>query len=250
MTTARTTLLVAVITLLCGAQLAPVAAASQLLDRNASDVGLEVDRSGAALVTYRVHGSIRHVVASGAVNALAPTTTRPQVAFRLAYGSGVKPFGNTCKPFKPALAWLVTACRAADGSAWAVQSWQRRLPNYGTTPNQDQAAWELRLSHWSGELSQLTIRFGWAYHRYQQLYGTLTYLGNPVHGFRSTPSGEPLDTFGRNLYLDTLDSAYGQGWKRENSFLTHKSGGFCYGFYRHGPRPSGAGTRYRATVIG
>ena len=25
---------------------------------------------------------------------------------------------------------------------------------------------------------------------------------------------------------------------------------FCYGFYPHGDRPSGTGTRYRATVIG
>ena len=45
--------------------------------------------------------------------------------------------------------------------------------------------------------------------------------------------------------------AYGSGWKRENSFLTHKpSGGFCYGFYPHGAHPVGNGKRYRATVIG
>jgi hypothetical protein len=62
---------------------------------------------------------------------------------------------------------------------------------------------------------------------------------------------EPLDTFGRNLYVDTMDSAYGKGWKRENSFLMHKgTGKFCYGFYSHGSRPAGAGTRYRATIIG
>ena len=41
------------------------------------------------------------------------------------------------------------------------------------------------------------------------------------------------------------------GWKRENSFLTHRpKGSFCYGFYPHGNRPVGAGAKYRATVIG
>ncbi len=72
-----------------------------------------------------------------------------------------------------------------------------------------------------------------------------------MHGFASTSTGNPLDTFGRNLYLDTFNSAYGAGWKRENSFLMHKGNGkFCYGFYRHGDRPEGDGERYRATIIG
>ena len=71
-------------------------------------------------------------------------------------------------------------------------------------------------------------------------------------GFRSTSGGNPLDTFGRNVvYLDTFDSAYGAGWKRENSFLTHNpTGAFCYGLYPHGAHPAGKGTKYRATVEG
>ena len=53
-----------------------------------------------------------------------------------------------------------------------------------------------------------------------------------MHGFHSTSTGNPLDSYGRNLYLDTLDSHYGTGWRRENSFLAHgPSGMFCYGFY-------------------
>ena len=68
---------------------------------------------------------------------------------------------------------------------------------------------------------------------------------------RSTPDGQPLDTFGRNLYVDTLDSVYGAGWKRENSFLTHTgTGAFCYSVNPHGAHPSGKGTAYRATIIG
>jgi hypothetical protein len=53
------------------------------------------------------------------------------------------------------------------------------------------------------------------------------------------------------VYVDTFGSSYGAGWKRENSFLTHRSKGtFCYGFYPHGSHPTGRGTKYRATVIG
>jgi hypothetical protein len=145
----------------------------------------------------------------------------------------------------------VTACTAPDGSHWALQSWQRALPVYGAAPTAKQAAWELRLSHWTGAAAQLRVRLNWAYGRFHHLFGTLTYRGRPVHGFRSTPAGQPLDTFGRNVYLDTLDSAYGAGWRRENGFLTHLgSGAFCYGLFPHDGRPSGAGQRYRATVSG
>ena len=62
------------------------------------------------------------------------------------------------------------------------------------------------------------------------------------------------------MYLDTLNSAYGPGWRRENSFLVHTGTGvFCYGLYPHDPypgypavgrRPEGKGERYRATAIG
>jgi hypothetical protein len=199
------------------------------------------------------------VLAWGALNAIAPSRSRRQVEFKVDYSGGWgtfrrnvwQSFRNACVPARPALHWIVTACRAPNGSTWALQSWQRELPNYGVRPSRARSAWELRLSHWRGPLSRLTVRFGWAYHRFQRLYGRLTYLGRAVHGFYSTRSGRPLDSFGRNVYVDTFDSAYGPGWRRENSFLTHvRTGGFCYGFYPHGTRPSGQGKRYRATVIG
>jgi hypothetical protein len=239
--------------------LAPAAGASQLIDRNAQNVYLAVDRGGMALLTYRKDDTVRHVLAWGAVNAVAPSPDQRQVAFRLDYSGGWgtfrklawKTFVNACTPVQVPLAWVVTACQAPDGSFWAVQSWQRTLPDYGITPSPAQAAWELRLSHWTGDLPALTIRFGWSYRRFEQIYGVFTYAGTPVFGFHATPNGQPLDTFGRNIYVDTLNSAYGPGWYRENSFLTHTgTGGFCYGFYPHGSRPSGVGERYRATVIG
>ena len=234
--------------------------ASQLVDRNAIGVKLQVNRRGQALLTYYARGQVRHVLAWGAVNAVPPTAGRPQTAFRLDYSGGWgtyrrdvwKTFRNVCRPYSgPVLAWFVTACTAPDGSHWALQAWQRELPNYGIAPTGVQASWELRLSHWRGALPVVTIGVDWAYRRYDHLFGSFLYDGLPVYGFRSTSIVSPLDRFGRNVYVDTLDSSYGPGWRRENSFLTHSgTGTFCYGFYPHGVRPPGKGTRYRATVIG
>lgn len=145
-----------------------------------------------------------------------------------------------------------------------MQRWQRKLPNLGFAPwLPEQSAWELRLSHWSGPLAKLEAWTDWSYGgRFHSMFGRLTYRDQPVHGFRTTPTGEPLDDYGRNLYLDTLDSAYGAGWRRENSFLAQNpTGTFCYGFFPHAPyagyprvptgkRPAGNGARYRITVIG
>jgi len=239
---------------------AQAARASQLIDRNARDVSLAVDTKGEALITYRDGTQLKHVLAWGAVNAIAPTRSRAQVAFKLDYAGGWgkyhsdywKTFHDACRPYTgPQLAWFVTACTAPDGSFWALQAWQRELPDYGVTPTSAQSAWELRLSHWTGTLPVLDISLGWAYRKFDKLFGTFTYGGSPVFGFRSTTSGEPLDTFGRNVYVDTFDSAYGTGWKRDNSFLTHTGlGTFCYGFYPHGAHPAGNGTKYRATAEG
>ena len=235
------------------------ASASQLVDRNAAAVTLQVSSRGEALLTYRAGGRLRRVLAWGAINAVPPGSKR-QVAFRLDYSGGWgafrrhvwKTFRNACGPYSgPALQWLVTACTAPDGSHWALQSWQRTLPNFGVRPTATQSSWELRLSHWSGPLPQLEVKTNWAYRRYDHLYGRFTYRGLPVHGSRSTPAGVPLDAFGRTLYVDTFNSAYGRGWRRENGFLMHKgTGAFCYGFFPHSGRPVGAGTKYRATITG
>jgi len=236
------------------------ASASEIIDRNASKITLKVASNGQALVSYDARGKRWNVLVWGAINAIQPTTSRAQVKFRLDYSGGYgtykrdvwKTFKDACRPYDgPELEWFVSGCKAADGSYWALQAWQRALPNYGLAANATQAVWELRLSHWRGPLPELTVNLNWAYKKFHHIFGSFTYLGKPVHGFKSTPAGVPLDTFGRNLYLDTFDSAYGAGWKRENSFLMHKnSGKFCYGFYSHGARPEGNGTRYRATIIG
>jgi hypothetical protein len=249
-----------VLTVLAAAIVAPTASSSQLIDRNAQDIKLAVNTKGEALLTYRAHGQTRHVLAWGATNAVAPSRARAQVKFGLDYAGGwgkyhrdyFRGFTNACSAYDgPKIGWFVGGCKAPDGSYWALQAWQKMLPNYGLSPNAEQSAWELHLSHWSGALPQLTIKLDWAYRQFDHLFGSFTYAGTPVYGFKATPGGNPLDTFGRNIYLDTFNSSYGAGWKRENSFLTHTgTGAFCYGFFSHGARPIGKGVRYRATVIG
>jgi len=223
------------------------AAASELIGRDGARSGLEVNGAGQAHVSWSENGATRHVVAGNAINARLPRPGVPQVSFQLHYGASSIPGAGCGRYDGPPLAWVVAACKAADGSYWALQRWQRLKPNYGGNTG----VWELRLAHWSGPLPVLEVWTDWAYRRFDHLYGRYSYQGQPVHGFRSTPQGSPLDDYGRNLYLDTRDSRYGAGWRRENSFLAQRpNGAFCYGFYPHGSRPVGNGTRYRATVIG
>jgi hypothetical protein len=282
-----------------GAVHAGPASASQLIDRNATGVTLQLNARGEALLTYRAGGTSRHVLAWGAINARPSSAGARQVKLQLDYSGGygkyfeqnpdaqllvgryrsvrgsvghlVDPvverlrqarhragvywetaFHGGCGPYHgPPLAWGVIACTAPDGSNWAVQEWQRELPDYGVTPTASQSVLELRLSHWMGPLPVLSVHTDWAWHRWDHLYGEVTYLGRPTFGFHSTRGGNPLDSYGRNVYIDTYDSVYGGGWRRENSALTHTGTGvFCYSVDPHGNRPAGTGARYRITVIG
>jgi hypothetical protein len=49
---------------------------------------------------------------------------------------------------------VLKACKAPDGSYWALQSWVRLKPGYGGP----RGATDLHLSHWRGPLAQLVIR--------------------------------------------------------------------------------------------
>jgi hypothetical protein len=230
------------------------ASASQLIDRGASDVHLQVNARGQALLTYSAHGSSHRVVAWGAVNARTPNPKIPQVQFRKDYsGRSWLSAGSQCRPYSgPPLAWFVTGCQAPDGSFWAVQSWRRTLPNFDGAPSGLLGARELHLSHWSGDPAKLEAWTDWVYAgRYHHLFGRLTYAGQPVYGFTATRVGSPLDGYGRNIYVDTFDSRYGKGWRRENAFLAHRpTGVFCYGFYPFTSRGPGNGAQYRLTAIG
>jgi hypothetical protein len=243
------------------------AEASQLIARNTSSERLAVARDGKVLITYHARGRLHRVVAWGAVNARRPDQARSQIGFGVDYSGGSGRFGravwkgfrSACGRYRgPALPWLVTSCTASDGSHWALQSWRRSQANFGLPPwKPGHGARELRLSHWSGPVARLEVWRDWSYGgRWHHLFGRLTYRGQAVHGFTTTPTGDPLDGYGRVLYLDTLDSAYGPGWRRENGFVARNpDGSFCYGFVPHRApsgelRPAGHGRRYRLSASG
>ena len=65
--------------------------------------------------------------------------------------------------------------------------------------------------------------------------------------------------YGRSLSIDTLNSAYGSGWKRETSIVfRNPTGVFCYSFWPTNDvslpgrprRPAGDGKAYRLNVLG
>jgi type II secretory pathway pseudopilin PulG len=245
------------------------AAASQLIDRDATSVRLAANARGQALLTYRARGRIWHVLAWGAIDARHPDSHRPQVRFRKNYSGGAwQTFRKACRRYDgPPISFLVTACRASDGSYWALQSWQTPLPDLGLTPWLPvQRAWELHLSHWRGPLAKIEVWTDWIYGgRFHDLFGRVSYAGRPVYGFGTTRVGAPTDGYGRLVYLDTFDSRYGKGWRRENSFVAHNpTGMFCYGFYPFDPtrgyphpagypstpRGPGNGEKYRLTISG
>ena len=158
----RYALTLAVVGLLAFTASVQVSSASQLIDRNATDVQLLVDAKGEALITYRSAGQLKHVLAWGAENALPPSAGKTQVAFKLDYSGGYAKYHVNgyfeptsaahwvCLPYDgPKLALLVAACKAPDGSYWALQSWQRALPDLGVAPTTAQSASELHLSHWT-----------------------------------------------------------------------------------------------------
>ena len=122
-------------------------------------------------------------------------------------------------------------------------------------------AYELHLSHWNSELAKIEVYTHWTYGaQWQGVFGRFTYLGQPIFGFGSTAEGNPKDRYGRNVYIDTFNSAYGPGWKRESGILVHKPNGtFCHSFVPQKPfpgypsqamRPPAPGEKYRITVMG
>jgi hypothetical protein len=244
---------------------------STLITRNATNVKLAVSKSGKALVTYKLKGKTRRVLVWGAVDALVPVQNVAQVAFRFDYTAGGKTywshFKNKCKAYDgPPLADLVTACKASDGSYWALQQWQPWIPLLGFTPwlpSQTDVAFHI--SHWSRPPAQLDVWTDWIDTSHgsaspHELFGRLTYDGIPVHGFSTNSVGAPLDAYGRVVFIDTLDSAYGPGWQRETGIVTRNpSGVFCHAFVPQTPapgypnrdlRPAANGSSYRLTVQG
>ena len=243
-------------------------------DRDAQNATLKVSAGGIALVEYTTRAGLRrHLLAWGAINGVAHPTDPPvaQARFSFDYSGGWKSrhnarywqtFRNACRLYDgPPLPFFVAACKAPDGSYWALQSWQRNLPMRGFDPwTDEQKGFELHVSHWSGPLPELEIHQHWTYGgSHQGFFGRLLYQGQPVYGTRS-PSARVSDPFARNIYIDTFDSDYGAGWRHDTAINTHSgSGGFCYtfvpqappaGYPSSEPHGNGLGERYRVSVMG
>lgn len=246
---------------------APAAASEPLSQSDARTAALAVNAKGEALVTYRrLDGRTARVLVWGAVNARHPHRSVPQVRFSYDYAGGWgkyrrpywKSFRSTCGPYDgPPLAHLVAACKAADGSYWALQSWQRNAAMRGFPPfRPEHSAYEVHVSHWTGPLAVLEVSPNWTYDgRWQGLFGRLTYDGVPAHGFRTYN-----DRYARWFYIGTYNSSYGPGWKHDTAVVAHRdNGGFCYSFVPQPPPPRypsstlrgpGNGERHSVTVAG
>jgi hypothetical protein len=259
-----------VLLVLCVAAPAP---ASQLVARNVTNLKLAVNASGKkALLTYKVDGKMKHTLVMGAINALQPSETAKQVAFDVDYTGGGKTFWkkfkNKCQPYDgPELVFFVAACKARDGSYWAVQAWQFWFPFFGYQPflaYQDDFAFHV--SHWTGPIAELELWADWidvtvpGKKPPHNVSGRLMYQGTPVYGFKAGNGGQPLDGYGRVVYYDTFDSLLGPGWWRKTGILARKpTGTFCHAMipqptFSNYPNPhvvdAGNGTRYRVYVAG
>src|SRR2546421_4846939 len=170
--------------------IAAPARASQLVDRNAMDVHLQVNAKGQALIAYRASGRLRRVLGWGAINARPSASGGTQVSFRLDYSGGWgtyhrrvwQTFADTCHRYDgPVLTHVVASCTAGDGSYWALQSWRVGLPDLGFLPwlPAQKTPWRPP-SPWSGLATRSEVPTAWIYPaRFQQAFGRLTSPGRP-----------------------------------------------------------------------
>ena len=188
------------------------------------------------------------MLAWGALNACTQPRV-PQVRFRYDYAGG---WGKYRRAVWKRFAQRVQALRRPAARPPRRRRARRRTARTGRSRRgsagcrcsgfepwlPEQSAWELHLSHWTGPLAQLDVSPNWTYGgQWVGLFGRLTYLGEPVHGLATT-SGNPRDRYGRNVYIDTYNSAYGPGWKRESGIVTHRpTGTFCHSFVPQRPFP-------------
>src|SRR2546423_14112760 len=75
-------------TLVASLAVAGTASAAQLIDRNASGVRIAANAKGEAMLTYRAHGAVRHVLVWGAINARTPAAGGQQVKLKVDYSGG------------------------------------------------------------------------------------------------------------------------------------------------------------------
>jgi hypothetical protein len=191
---------------------APVAASIQL-GSGASQVTLEVDRAGDALVTWKEAGRSESV--------LVPPTGQ------LTHGGSLAGPDLSRPAPVPGLPSAVVTRRTPDGRLWALQELQ-----VGAGPQ----VW-LDLSRWQGAPTSLTLTTDGT-----RLQGRLSFHGAPVSGTTFTPAGLHPRIY---VYLDCFGCPGQPGWSPMLGVTPRADGSFAVYL-----RPSWKGTRYRATVAG
>jgi hypothetical protein len=224
--------------LLIGLLIVPAASASEIATRNAGPTILAVNGNSAM-----IEWGSRSLVVANAVDARPFSSTVPQAHFQKTYERRIQ---GSCHRVYPKLWHLDKACRADDGSLWALQRWQRLIHDYGGTSSAE----ELEISHYTTLPEFVNVHWQ-ARYNLPVLCGELQFKGAGVYGVSSSARGVPLDTYGRLVQIDALDSDYGRGWRRVNSFLTHApDGSWCYLFANHGRGSGRHAKQYAITANG
>jgi hypothetical protein len=198
--------------------LAGIAGASVEVGVDAHNATLRVDAAGNAQVSW-VAAGVGHSVLIARDGSLR-------------FGGGLEG-PDVSHPATLRLPWQVTVRQTSDGSYYALQSW-RRL---------DSGPVELRFSRWSGAPTKLTLTTVCCKWGSLNVGGAASFHGRPIFGYSATPRGAPLDPFGRNVYLDTLQGTH---WTRMMGILTHRP----TGTFSLWIRPEWRGTDFRGTIPG
>lgn len=109
---------------------------------------------------------------------------------------------------------------------------------------------ELEISHYTTLAEFVNVHWQTKYDL-PVLCGELHFKRAGVYGASSSPTGVALDTYGRLVAIDALDSDYGPNWRRVNSLLTHRpDGSWCYLFANHGRGSGRDAKQYAITANG
>ena len=215
----------------CAVLAPPAAAGSELIARNATASASRPTRR-AARSSRSARRAVETAARLGARSTRGhPSQAQPQVAFKLQYGGSIGP--NVCGAYKgPPLAWQVAACTAPDGDPLGAPGLAadapelRRRAERASKPPGSSGSRTGRAACQARDLDGLVVP-----PLPPPLRASSPTATGGVFGFKSTRFGVPLDTYGRNIFVDTFGSATAPAGSGEQLPDPRAGGGFCYGFY-------------------